>query len=345
MKTRHFLMEVSFLLTFLLPIAQADIFSKRSSNEKSPSKDQVLWTETNIGYDFAMEYNYVGPSSIGFADGQVSHLSEHVTDFRQVITQRSWLAFLFHLGLEWQRLEFDPPNRMPVPGQLDVMNAFLATDFRWSNRDMMRLQVQPGFYTDLQDMDLEDFNVPVALAYTHVSSKDLQWTIGLSINTLRKMRYLPGGGFRWQINDRWKLKFLLPTPQVEYKLRDDLHVWAGGDFRGDTYRVSRHFGDDRGNPALNHALLDYEEIRMGTGVSWNIRPLVELNGEIGYMMDRQFDYFNNAVSARGHSAPYVNVSLHILFQLLKDSRPMNEQIRSMQIKFPSFQRLFKIPGN
>ena len=50
-----------------------------------------------------------------------------------------------------------------------------------------------------------------------------------------------------------------------------------------------------------------------------IKPLIELNGEVGYMMDREFAYVNGP-TARGSSAPYINLSLHILFQLMKDTR-------------------------
>jgi hypothetical protein len=337
----RFLMVGFFLYP---PVVHGDMMTKPAKEDKSPSKDQVMWTETDVGYDLGAEYSYVGSGKTDFGHGNSGNVSEEYTDIQHTVTRREMLAFLLHGGMEWQRTGLAAPRSLSLPNELDVVNLFLAADFRWSEKSMMRVQFQPGLYTDGNDIDGHDINVPIAIAYTRIPSKKFQWAIGLSINTWRSSRYLPGGGFRYYINDRWKLKFMLPKPQIEYKASDVLHVWIGTDFRGDTYRVSRTFGDRNGNPALNDALLSYQEIRVGTGFSWNIKPLLEFNGEAGWMVDRSFKFGDTGVHSGGNGAPYVGLNIRFLFQLVKDSRPIPAQIRSMQYEFPALQQFFKLPS-
>jgi len=320
------------------------MFGNVDPNAKSPSKDQLLWTQTDVGYDMEAEYDYVGRAPVNFGDGRAGDIAEHYTDIRNIFTHRAMLAFLFHTGFDWERFGFDPANTLPVPEQLNALSAFLAADFRWSSQNMVRLQVEPGFFSDLSQFTGRDVNAPIALAYTRVASKDFQWTLALSINTWRENRYLPGGGFRYQINDRWKLKFMLPKPQIEYKANDWVHTWVGADFRGDSYRVSSNFGDSKGLPALNNALVDYQEVRVGTGLSWNIKPLLELNGEAGWMLQRSLNYHTSSVRMSSSTgAPYIGVNIRILFQLIKDARPIKDQIDAMQYQFPGLLRFFKVP--
>jgi hypothetical protein len=87
-----------------------------------------------------------------------------------------------------------------------------------------------------------------------------------------------------------------------------------GDFRGVTFRAGPHFGDATGHPELDNALIDYREIRVGPGISWNVRPFVEINLMAGYMEGRQFDFHNNGVVLNGSGSPFVSVAVHALFK-------------------------------
>ncbi len=324
--------------------ARADMLSAPKPGEKSPSKDQILWTQTTIGYVLEAQYDYVGAAHTDFGNGHEGDVSEEYTDLRHVFTYRALLAFLFHFGLEWQRMGFAPPDNVFVPNELDSLNGFLAADFRWSTKSLMRLQFEPGYFSDNSTFMGPYFNCPIALAYTRVVSNRFQWAFGVSYNNWRSSHFLPGGGFRYQLTDRWKLKFMLPSPAIEYKANEWLHTWVGADFIGNTFRVARNFGDVHNQTSLNGTLVDYQEIRVGTGLSWNIKPLIELNAETGYMAQRQFNFHDADIKSMGRGAPYISLNLRILFQLVKDERPMETQVRAMQVEFPALQQFLKVPG-
>lgn len=331
---------ISALGAALAGVSYAEM-SKVSPEEKAPSREQVLWTETDVGYTLESDLSVLGHGQTDFGQGRIGDADGVYSSLRHLATFRKWMAFLLHTGVEWQRIGFGSDS-LYLPHSLNSLDAFFGTDVRWSEKDQLRLQIQPGFYSDLESPTLKDVNVPGAIAYTRIPSKKFQWTVGLGINPWRKTKVLPGGGFRWYINDRWKLKFLLPEPMVEYKANPVLHLSLGADFRGETYRMSDRFGTDRGALELNRALMDYQEIRVGPGFSWNIKPLIELNGQAGYMVDRSFDFSDGVLRGSSDTVPFVRLNLRILFQIVRDTRPVRAQVRAMQYEFPSLRRFFKV---
>jgi hypothetical protein len=328
----------SFVLIFSLAgllWGKDDIMMRKPlATDQAPSKDQVLWTSTHLSYDFETNYRYVGSAPTNFGGGVERDIDTHYAAVHNIFTTRALMAFLFHGGVEWERYGFNAPGAVPVPDALHSVVFPLAVDFRWSKKDMMRVQSAPGFYSDLEPFDSTDFNMPWAVAYTRLFSERFQLGLGISFNPARESPILGGGGFRWQINDRWKLKFLLPRPQIEYRAAPALHIWAGSDFDGNTYRVGNRFGSARNDPRLNNAWVDYQEIRVAGGLSWNILPLLELNGEAGYMLERRFNFHNNDLRSTSGKAPYVGISLRYLFLIREDKRPINEQMRALERELP-----------
>lgn len=310
--------------------------------EKAPSKDKVEWTGSKLSSESAIKFEYVGAARADFGEGRQARFAQSYWQLRHVVTRRTLRAFLLRLGLEYQRWNNHGPEDLPVPGSLNVVDAQVGMDFRWSRKDMLHVMVRPGLYSDFHDTTGGDLNMPIEIAYTRVPSNRFQWALGLSINPWRDFPYLPGGGFRYQINDRWKLRFLLPEPRVEYKARDDLHTWIGAEFRGDSFRVSQTFGNTRGDPTLNNAIVDYQDIRVGAGCSWNIKPLVELNAQAGYMVSRLFDYHNNDFKNASGGAPYVSVHVQWLIQYAPETE--EEKTRgapAMRFEIPVLRRFFK----
>jgi hypothetical protein len=330
-KILGFLFMVCLFPTILWSDEQSMSSFDRIEDKLAPSMDKVRWTEAKISSDLNTEYDFVG-----------GPLNEHYTDLRYTFTRRTMLAFLIHGGVEYQRLGFDGRDSLMLPGQLESANAYLALDFRWSRKDLVRIQSRPGIFGDFESINGHEFNAPVDIAYTRIPSNRIQWAVGLSIDTWRRYHVLPGGGVRYHVNDRWQLKFMLPTPQVEYKPTDVLTLVFGAVFCGDSYRLANNFGSAHGNPAFNNALVDYSEIRVGPGFSWNVKRLIEFNMQAGIVADRQFDYHNNGLSlgTSGLGSPFVTVQVHWLFKL-RPPEELGPNIESGRFQTPVFQSLFQ----
>jgi hypothetical protein len=85
-------------------------------------------------------------------------------------------------------------------------------------------------------------------------------------------------------------------------------------------------------------LVDYQELRAGAGFSWNIKPLLELNFQAGYMMDRAFNYHNNGVLLSSDPSPYVSINVQALFEIWKDHAEELET-KNNQFEIPDLNRV------
>jgi len=287
---------------------------QKEAMKASPSFQAKRWTGTLGAYETNVEYDYVGGASQNLGIGQNGRLHEQAVDVQQTFMRHTLLLFLAQGGFEYQHLGFDAPAGTLVPNRLDSLYGDIALDTHWSEKDLLHIEGRPGFYTDFQGGGWNAINAPIDVGYTRVVSDSFQWVLGFNYNSWRSSRFLGAPGFRWQINDRWKVKAYMPTPDIEYYARPDLTLTLGGDFRGESYRVGPHFGNSVGQPGLNSALVDYQEVRIGPGFSWNVRPLIEINLMAGYMEGRQYDFHNGGVVLRGSGSPFVSLAVHALFK-------------------------------
>jgi hypothetical protein len=125
---------------------------------------------------------------------------------------------------------------------------------------------------------------------------------------------LPGGGIRWKFAPQWTLNAVAPTPRLEYEPNSNMLFYAGADIWATSYRVEKNFGTLRGNLALNHAAITYEEVRVGGGLDWKLTSAMKLSVEGGVIPFRNFDFHRTDV--RYHQdgiAPYAMVALHAAF--------------------------------
>src|SRR5438105_14775024 len=113
---------------------------------------------------------------------------------------------------------------------------------------------------------------------------------------------------------KWLLNAVAPTPRLEYEASNSLTLYAGADIRATSYRVEKNFGTLRGNPALNHAAITYEEVRVGGGLDWKLTSAIKLSAEGGFIPFRNFDF--HRTHARYHQdggVPYGMLALHAAF--------------------------------
>ncbi len=211
-------------------------FQKEAMME-SPSFQARRWTGTQAAYETNVQYDYVGRTSQNLGNGQNGRIDEQYVDVRQTFMRHTLLVFLAQGGVEYQHQGFDAPPGVLVPNRLDMLYGDIALDTHWSEKDLLHIEGRPGFYTDFQGSGWNAINAPLDVGYTRVVSDTFQWVLGFNFNSWRSNRFLGAPGFRWQLNDRWKIKAYMPTPDIEYYARPNLTLTLGGDFRGESYRL------------------------------------------------------------------------------------------------------------
>jgi hypothetical protein len=284
-------------------------FASSSSNGSTASNG-----DDPLSYEFDAEETYVGGGDVERGFRHIDDVNENNALVRFVFTPRIRIGIL-RLGAGFERYDFDVPRAAEIPDSLQSATLIVGLDTQFSDSILVRFEAQPGFYgTDFDDFGSGDFNVPFILGGTYIWSSSVQIVLGVGVDLEGKYPVLPGGGVRWKFAPQWTLNAVLPKPRLEFEVNKDLTLYAGAEVKSSNYRVDDHFGDDRGIPRLNHAVIAYSEVRTGAGLDWKLSSMAKLSVEAGYLPYRVFDYHRTDVRYHSDSgAPYGMVALHMAF--------------------------------
>jgi opacity protein-like surface antigen len=267
----------------------------------------------SVSEELDAQYSYVGDAKTRGAGLNNGSVDEHRADLKYVVSPQVNKDLLLRFGFEWQRLSFGVPVRAAVPGVLQQVSGVLGFDYQVADEWLMRVEVEPGIYSDFRDIGWRDFDASLVLGAAYLASADLQWFFGMRVDARSQYPVLPAAGVRWKFADEWTLNFMLPNPRLEYEVNERLKLYLGGGVEAGTYAVGENFGTPRGQPKLDGAIVDFLEVRLGAGWSWKIMPTVTLEAEAGYMPYRVFDFFDPDIEIRSHNAPYGQIACHARF--------------------------------
>lgn len=214
----------------------------------------------------------------------------------------TWLG-----GAEWRGIGFDRSSGSPIPREVHGVAAKLGADWNVSERWTLRLETDPGLYTDFEDVSLDDFNAPFGLRATYTPGPELTWVLGVNVDPRSGLPVIGGPGVRWRFAPEWTLSLILPRPRLEFAAMDSLTAFIGGELKGGSWRVADDFGQRRGEPRLDHEMVDYREIRVGGGVRWRVDLHWSLTFDAGWVVDRRFAFDREDVLLNGDGAPYLQV--------------------------------------
>ena len=293
-------MKNGLLTTFILAALLTTLLSIQVGVSAAASSAVVQELDVESGY-------------AGRSATQVDHGSELNTNLKYAASLQVSKDLLLRVGAEWQRFSFMPPRASASPDTLQQASAIVGLDYQLAEQWLMRAELQPGMYGDLSKIDGRHFNAPLLLGFVYLVDADLQWLIGLRVNFRSQYPVFPAAGVRWKFADLWTLDLMLPNPRLEYDVNSKLQAYVGAEILAGTYVVGDHFGDDRGNPQLNHATVDYTELHLGPGFSWKARPNLTLEADAGYVVYRSWDFFDQHINPTGHPVPYVQLGIKARF--------------------------------
>lgn len=260
------------------------------------------------GTEWRTEFTTTGRSDIAEGSrtlGEIRHqhaLVEGVGTFA-LAGDASLLA-----GVSWKRFDFSG-SRADVPGSLTMLAVKLGYARMLSPQWSLRAEIDPGIYSDLEDIGSDDFNAPFGVRALYAASRDLQWGFALLVDPRSRRPVIGGVGARWRFAARWTLLAFVPAPRVEYEVSPQFTLFAGAAIRGGTFRVGDDFGRRRGRPALDNQTIDFREITVGAGARWQLQPGLSANVGVGWMLDRRFEFDERDLLINGDGAPSFTISM------------------------------------
>lgn len=306
------------LAALCLILTAANAFAVQVETYSTSSKNVALVeSQSSFSFEFEVEGTYVGSGDVERGERGnlvIRDFDETQGRIRFVLTPMTKIGIL-RLGVQTERYSFGFGGAAAIPDNLHSTNLIIGLDTELSDSFLIRVEAQPGFYgTDFDDFGQDTFNVPFLIGGTYIFNSGFQVVFGIGVDALRSYVVLPGGGIRWKFAPQWTLNAVVPTPRLEYELNSNFLLYSGADIRATSYRVEKNFGTLRGNTALNHASITYEEVRVGAGFDWKLTSAIKLSVEGGVIPYRNFDFHRTQV--RYHQdgmAPYGMVALHAAF--------------------------------
>ena len=301
------------LLLLCCCVAASPLFAQSVSTPTSKDSPVVeIETRGAFPFEFDAEYGYMGHGEVERENNR-AELDEDYFWARFLYTPRTAIGIL-RLGAAYERYGFGyTGSDFELPGGLQSATAVIGLDTKFSDSILVRIEATPGLYSG-KELDGGDFHMPVVIGGSYIYNDNLQFVLGVSIDYERDNPVLPGGGIRWRMGSQWVLNAVLPKPRIEFELMQGFTLYAGADVRGSTFRVHDTFGDERGDTALNNAVLTYTEVRVGTGFEWKPAPQIRVGFEGGYLAYREFDYHRTEVRYHHEEgAPYAAASFRMAF--------------------------------
>ncbi len=249
-------------------------------------------------------------------DAPVARGDQGVGDVEATTWRLSYLGW-FPVGERWEgrwgfegrRFDYGTPDGVPLPDMLMGLAVKVGMNWRFAPGWAVLLEVDPGLYSDFEDISADDVNAPTGLRLTWDQRENLTWSFGLRYDRYSEFPVIPGVGLRWRVDDRWTVSLMVPRPAVEYRWSERVRWFAGGELKGGGFRVAEDFGRRFGEPMLDNEQISYREIRVGGGVRVGLAKAVQATVEAGWMIDRRFVYDEVDLQFNGEGAPYMQIGL------------------------------------
>ena len=289
----------------------------------APVREQIGTTRSAFGPDrsqtgkndewsveLAAEYGYVWNASLSNGQGNINEESGIIGLLGSKRLDEGCVGIV---GANWQIFTFGFDGPMPLPENLQGLNAIFGGDFEISPDWFMRIQIEPGIYGTWNYINWHNVNMPAVFAWTNILNAEFQWFIALRADIFQFFPVMPVPGIRWQPAKEWLFNLSAPKPTINYAIDEEINLFAGGEILGVTARLPSNDSGIYENRSLAGALINYFEARLGAGVNWTFTEGVSLQGEAGAMVWRTFDLPRLNESIRSTMAPYAQISIRGVF--------------------------------
>ena len=186
----------------------------------APVREQIGTTRSAFGPDrsqtgkddewsveLAAEYGYVWNASLSSAQGNVNEESGIIGLLGSKRLDEGCVGIV---GANWQIFTFGFDGTMPLPENLQGLNAIFGGDFEISPDWFMRIQVEPGVYGTWNYINWHNVNMPAVFAWTNILNAEFQWFIALRADIFQFFPVMPVPGIRWQPTKDWLFNLSAP---------------------------------------------------------------------------------------------------------------------------------------
>lgn len=251
-------------------------------------------TEESFIPNFAVAssyYSWTSEADFSNSPGSFSQ-SEFGIDFNAPVIMRD--GFRLTAGIKYRRNALDFTGA-PLPlgtqdldlHRLDIpFNVWKDINQRWK----LWLRLAPGFYTDFENVDSDDFIL------TSLALLSYRWTDTTKVafgafysRDLGEERVLPALGFIFEPDEHWSVALTFPRVEVAYAPNPDLLFTGRAVLSGSGWNIT----NPNGGPDVD---LNYRGMRLGVGVDKRIDGPWWAYVDAGIEVAREIEVDNGGVT-------------------------------------------------
>ncbi len=178
----------------------------------------------------------------------------------------------------------DNSTAVKLPGRLTSFGMGVETTLPFFNLDKtyFTIGLAPSFFTDNWNFRSESFHLIQRYFMIYQPNEKLTLVCGAEYSPGFKAPVSPIVGLIYRPNDRLTFNLIPDNPEIAYALNDKWTVFAQGAYVSDEYKVTQN--------NLKNVVLDYNEIRAGTGLKYSPNKNIEASLALGSAFERSIVY-------------------------------------------------------
>jgi|GEM_PF-1096338 len=297
-------MNLGWMLCASLLLAASAPAGERTALQSSPG------TQTNNGGTPTWSFDLDSDYTLGSSIQKYSSFGPQAGYHYEIEVLRDFPLFdkySLQLGLDSERFAFSRSNSL-FPYAMTSVAAEIAVSYWDGDEFFPLLKIEPGFFYTRDYITENSFDIPIRVAFGFKVYKEVHLVLGFSADRFQQIPIFPVAGFNWEINDKLNLRAVFPEPRFSYTPNDSVEFFLAGQYAGGTYR-----NGPTNDTRTNEALLEYTEIRTGTGISYTLKKGISIEATAGWTFQREFNYFRIGPDIKTRGSPYIRLETTIHF--------------------------------
>ncbi len=316
LKNRISLAFFSILISALGLSVASTRTNAQSVNQASDSKSEAIAQPAPIPDEnsrdlFQYQTIYTFKSDFNGDHGKLGSGDSLYNDFtydHRFLINGNWY---FRAGVEYERFDFGGSDN-GLPDHLQSFSGHIAFEYIVQDHAGAGIELDPGAYFQ-NNITGDSFDIPWKAFVSFPLRKDkIFGVVGLGGGIYQHPVVAPGGGILWLISDKLRLEGVFPKPSLVYEPNDDWQFRLLADLYYESFRTDDVSTTEK-KIQLHDAVVQYNEDRVGVQAKYRGIKHVEVFGNAGATVYREFDFFRADRRAKLDPAPYVQGGVSVRF--------------------------------
>jgi hypothetical protein len=155
--------------------------------------------------------------------------------------------------------------------------------WRYENGSVFQVDLEPGYYFDMEDFSFDGIFFPFSLAVAIPLNPDLAGVIGSHVRPGFERGFLPILGVDWSISEAVDLQLQMPESRLTWYAAERWIFTLGFEWISESYALEKNGGLDR-------KMLTFESIDMEAGVVFRLNDEMRLALVYGESTEREVEF-------------------------------------------------------